>query len=120
MLLNSSQSISKDIDDMVRDLLLEDAAYDRQENRSAHREHLFRSVHIDFRDPKEEMLAISRNISPLGIGLITDAAVAEKRMALLTIEKLDGTRNRVLAESRWCRTYGKHWFISGWQFLSIR
>ncbi len=120
MLLNSSQSISRDIDEMVRSLLLEDAAYDRVENRSAHREHLFRSVRVEFRDPKEEMLAISRNISQLGIGLITDAPIAEQRVAMLTIEKLDGMQVKVLAESRWCRPYGKHWFISGWQFLSIR
>jgi hypothetical protein len=120
MLLSSSQSISRDIDDMVRSLLLEDAAFDRAENRSAHREHLFRSVKIEIRDPAKSMLAISRNISQLGIGLVTDELIAEKLMANLTIERLDGNLAKVLAESRWCRPYGKYWYISGWQFLSLR
>lgn len=120
MLCNSSQSISADIDHMVEALLREDSLYDREENRSAHREHLVRGVLIEMRDPSDQMYAFSRNVSVSGIGLITEDPISERRTAELTIERLDGNSVRVLAESRWCKAYGKNWYISGWQFLSLR
>ena len=118
-LLNTAQSISKDIDEMVEGLLREDSAYDRQENRSAHREHLVRGVRIEMRDPRKELFAFSRNVSVTGVGLITEETVPERCTAALTIERLDGTQCKVLAESRWCKPYGKNWFISGWQFIHL-
>ena len=105
---------------VVEGLLREDSLYDREENRSAHREHLVRGVLVEIRDPAKELYAFSRNVSVSGIGLITEESIPERRTAMLTIERLDGTSVKVLAESRWCKSYGKNWFISGWQFLNLR
>ena len=120
MLRSASPSVSDDIDYMVNGLLREDSDYDRTENRSSHREHLVRSVMIKLSNSTEELWSFSRNVSLAGIGLITDTPIPERRTADLSIERLDGTTAKVFAESRWCRPYGKHWHISGWQFMNLR
>ena len=120
MLRTSGPSVSGDLDQMVQSLLREDLDYNRTENRSAHREHLVRSVSIRSRDSEESVTGFSRNVSNSGIGIITGSPVHERTTATLTIECLDGREIKVLAECRWCKPYGKKWHISGWQFLSLR
>lgn len=119
MLRSAAQSISTDLDDLVEDLLRDDSDFDRTENRSAHREHLVLPLTVKLRDPDQELSAFSRNISQAGIGLITQDEVREDANAFLVIERLDGRESRVLARCRWCKSYGKSWYLSGWQFMSL-
>jgi hypothetical protein len=120
MMRTSGPTVSADLNHMVQGLLREDLDYNRTENRSAHREHLVRSVSIKSLDMEEPVTGFSRNISNSGIGIITGSKVHERTTATLTIECLDGREVKVLAECRWCKRYGKNWQISGWQFLSLR
>ena len=120
MLRTTSQSVSSDIDNAVQGLLREDLDYDRAENRTSHRDSLVRMVLIDRGSAHKPVEAFSRNISNAGIGVITTEMLPERCTATLQIERLDGTMVKILAECRWCKSYGKKWFISGWQFLNLR
>ena len=118
---NAGPPAKPDIQRAVDKLLKDDTNFDRNENRSAHRENLVRAVDIEIRDPQATISAFSRNISATGIGVITKESLVGNPVAVLTIaglgEKDDVT---ILAECRWCRAYGKEWFISGWQFINLK
>ena len=119
MLRTAQRAPSAEVQSIVEALLHEDSQYDRHENRSTHREHLVRAVAIEVRRPEPaEFTAFSRNISVAGVGLITDQEIVDNSVAVLAIEALDGRVQRIMAECRWCKTYGKNWFISGWQFMA--
>ncbi len=120
MLRTTGSSVSDDIDAMVEGLLREDRDYERTEHRAVNRQSLVLSVLITRGSSPEPIEAFSRNISRAGIGLITDELMPERSTATLTIQRLDGTSIKVLAECRWCKPYGKKWKISGWQFLNLR
>ncbi len=120
MLRTAGPSVSTDVDEMVELLLREELAYDRTENRSSHREHLVRAVRIQPDSAASPIWSFSRNISQTGIGLITQELVVDGITATLAIETLEGTMRRVLAQCKWSSPYGKNWYFSGWQFLSIR
>ena len=95
-----------EIEELVLALLREDSDYDNNENRSAHREHLVLSVLVHVRRPEElELPAFSRNISASGIGLITQDTIADRAIAALEIERLQGDTSTILSECRWCRPY---------------
>jgi hypothetical protein len=108
-----------DVEKAVRGLLDEDAFYDRNDNRSPHREHLVRPVGMLIRGSSEEILAFSRSVSTAGIALITKGEIAEGSTAILTVETLKGEPVKLLAQCRWCRPYGRNWRISGWAFVNI-
>ncbi len=119
MLRLSGTAPNMDVENCVRDLLEEDAFYDRTENRSSHREHLVRPVSLQIRGSQEQMIAFSRNVSAAGIGLITDKVIPERTVAVLIVESLKSGPVKFLAECRWCRSYGRNWKISGWQFINV-
>ena len=120
MLRTSAPPASPDLEQFVRDLLREDAEYDRHENRSMHREHLVRSVLVQLRTPHEQLISsFSRNISGHGIGLITVDPIPKGANAVLTIEGLRFPDTSVVSECRWSLAYGKNWHFSGWQFQMI-
>ncbi|TWT93762.1 PilZ domain-containing protein [Stieleria varia] len=118
MLRLSGTAPSRDVEDLIRELLEEDAYYDRTEHRSTHRETLVRPVQISIRGG-ETISAFSRNVSAAGMGLITNQVIAERAIGVLTIERIKGMPSRLLAECRWCRSYGGDWKISGWQFINV-
>jgi len=119
MLRLSGTAPNTEVENSVRDLLEEDAFYDRIENRSSHREHLVRPVHMQIRGSSHQVLGFSRNVSAAGIGLITDVAVPEGSIAVLSVESLKNGPVKFLAECRWCRSFGANWKISGWQFINV-
>ena len=119
MLRLSGTAPNLDVENAIRDLLDEDAFYDRIENRSSHREHLVRPVALQIRGSQSKIVAFSRNVSNAGIGLITDVEIPEKATAVLTVESLKNGPVKLLAQCRWCRAYGKNWRISGWQFINL-
>ena len=120
MLRTSGGPAKPDIQRAVEEMLRDDTQYDRAENRSAMREHLVRPVSIKFREIEEPISAFSRNISATGIGLITDQPVGEGKTAVLAIKQLRGPDVCILAECRWCKSYGENWHLSGWQFINLK
>ena len=121
MLRSIGTAPTPEVERIVSDLLKEDADYDRHENRSAHREHLVRAVTVAIRRPEElVVLGFTRNISMTGLGLITNEAIARSAVAVLEIEPLNDRSVKILSECRWCKPYGRNWFISGWQFMMAK
>jgi hypothetical protein len=120
MLRNSGPAAKPDIQKAVDRLLSEDVSFDRYDNRSAHRKHLVRAVEIELRESGEIIHAFSRNISGNGIGVITHEQLQTDTIAVLRIAALTGEDTHVLAECRWCKPCGEKWFISGWQFISLK
>ncbi len=139
MLRSSGPPPKPDIKRAIDDLLKEDARYDQSENRSAHRENLVRHLRIELRQSETSSLAaqeedphsddetnscsgFSRNISATGVGLISKIQIQEKAVAMLSIDKLGANSKplAILSECRWCRPYGDNWFLSGWQFISLK
>ena len=120
MLRDNGPATRPDIQRAVDRMLSEDANFDRYENRSAHRKNLVRAVEIELRETQEVMHAFSRNISGTGIGVITHEEFATDAIAVLSVASLDGEDTRILAECRWCKTLRKKWFLSGWQFISMK
>lgn len=119
MLRLTGTAPNMDVENAIRDLLEEDAFYDRTENRSSHREHLVRPVRLQIRGSQEELIAFSRNVSASGLGLITDRDMKEGAVAVLIVDTLKTATVKFLAECRWCRNFGPNWKISGWQFINI-
>ena len=119
MLRANAPGAKPDIQRAVDSILCEDSTYDRNDNRSAHRENLVRGVIIEMRDSKFVMQGFSRNVSGSGMGIITSQPVCENAFAVLSIASLAGEDTRILAECRWCKSYGKGWCLSGWQFVSM-
>jgi hypothetical protein len=106
---------------VVEDLLSASSKFDRYENRSAIREPLVLPVEIDFREGEEPLLGFSRNVSLTGIGLVMPEGCIEKKIALLTIERLHQKDSvKLLAECRWVKEYSQKWFYSGWQFINVK
>lgn len=138
MLRSSGPPPKPDIQRVIDEILKEDARYNQSENRSAHRENLVRHVSIELRqteqtsaskvgdsqadDKADSTSGFSRNVSATGIGLITKFQIDDKSVAVLSIERL-GPNSKpatILSECRWCRPYGNNWFLSGWQFISLK
>lgn len=121
MLRSSMPAASPELDQLVANMLREDADFDRHESRSMHREHLVRSVLIQLRQPHEKIItSFSRNISGHGIGLITQEPIPGRATAVLTVEGLRLQDTSIISECRWCLAYGANWHFSGWQFKVVR
>ncbi|MGB7343895.1 MAG: hypothetical protein WBD20_06765 [Pirellulaceae bacterium] len=121
MMRTSMPAASPELDQLVAELLKEESDFERHNGRSVHRETIVRSVAIEIRRPTEQTLtAFSRNISGLGVGLITQTKIPDGATALLKIEGLRTTPSPILSECRWCKAYGDNWFLSGWQFMMLK
>ncbi|QDT12373.1 hypothetical protein [Planctomycetes bacterium K23_9] len=121
MLRSSVPAATPELGQIVRDMLAEDAEYDRHENRSMHREHLVRSVLLQMRKPVQgTILAFSRNVSGHGIGLITQEPIPDRSEAVLVIEGIKRPDVAVISQCRWCLAYGSNWHFSGWQFQLVK
>lgn len=120
MLRTTGPPAKPDIQRAIEGLIKEDSNFDRLENRSAHRDSLVLPISIQMRESQETLSAFSRNVSATGIGVITQDPIDDKSVASLKIAKLDGEVLTVLAECRWSKPYGKSWYLSGWQFISLQ
>jgi len=66
---------------------------------------------------EERIASFSRDLSPVGIGVISDVTWQVGQIATLEIHSLMGRPVRVRCEVRWCEPYGEGWHLSGWHFL---
>ena len=61
----------------------------------------------------------SRNISPLGIGIVSKEPFTMGDVATIEIHRFHSSPSAILAECRWSDTFGSRWYFSGWSFLSV-
>jgi hypothetical protein len=102
-------------------LLKEHQACLLRERRAAERQAFCRPVKIicDRRDLPNH-IAFSRDVSPHGIGLIDRIDWSPGTTAHLVIHGLFGNDYSVSAVARWCESFGKDWYLTGWTFLAER
>ena len=120
MLRNQSQhAFCPDIERLVKEIVRDDARYVLTEMRSMHRENLVVPVTLIFSDGTRHN-TFSRNISPVGVCLIGREPIPENQIVDLEIYRLNGKPDRVSADVRWCKPFGKEYFMSGWKFLQLK
>ena len=60
----------------------------------------------------------SRDISTIGIGVISQIDWPDNTMAQMSIKTICGKKTvAVNAEARWTEPYGDGWFVTGWKFI---
>lgn len=120
MMKNQSQNAScPEIERLIKEIVRDDARYVLTEMRSMHRENLVVPVTLIFKDGARQN-AFSRNISAVGVCLIGKEPIAENQVVDLEIYRLNGKPDRVSADVRWCKPFGKEYYMSGWKFLQVR
>ena len=120
MLRDSHAAANPIVERFVKQLTAEECRHNSRERRSAHREPFFRPTIITMRDDKDFVVrAFTRNISSMGVGIVSDLKFTEGRMAYLKIHSLEQKPMKFLAECRWSHNFGEGWFTSGWNFLNI-
>ncbi|MEQ1904543.1 MAG: PilZ domain-containing protein [Pirellulaceae bacterium] len=119
MLSDSQRAPSPEIELIVSKIEAENVRYNSNERRSAHRTPLARPVTVHCAQTGEAISVFSQNISGSGISLVSQKEFKEGQMAVLQIHSLEGTHYNLLSVCRWCRSYGKGWFISGWMFQAV-
>ncbi len=87
------------------------------ERRTEPRHPFVRPVKIHF--PHGPTLAgFSKDISAQGIGIVCDFNIETGSLATLEIHSVHGGPAILRSEVRWCDSYGKGWFLTGWKFIS--
>jgi hypothetical protein len=119
MLRDSITASSPHLEASVKQLMLEDSEFDQSERRTVHREFLVRPVLLELRENNQTIEAFSRNISFMGISLITRSPVLPHSIAKLKIYRLNTEPSLFLAECRWTGPFGGEWNLSGWNFLNV-
>jgi hypothetical protein len=108
------------ITQIIESLRKEEQAGAVSERRAAQRFPFVRPVQIKLgRGQEPEIEATSRDLSDLGIGLIHDVEVEVGRMGVLTIHRQNGSPLVLRADCRWCQTFCRSWFMSGWRFSAV-
>ncbi|MCA9033860.1 MAG: PilZ domain-containing protein [Planctomycetaceae bacterium] len=64
------------------------------------------------------MTAFAKDISILGIGIVSPMEFSTGSQAVLRIHSVNGTPVFLRSEARWSDAFGKGWFNVGWKFIS--
>ena len=90
-----------------------------RERRAVDRKPFARPVTIESgKSPDEIHEAFARDISPLGIGIISRVNWRERTRACLSIHTVvRNEQTRLLAEAKWTKPFGKGWYLTGWHFI---
>mgnify|MGYP002632647303 CR=1 FL=1 len=98
-------------------LLMEIQRAKRRERRTEPRHPFTRPVYIHIqREPG--VLAIAKDMSKQGIGIITDLKLKVGTVAVLKIHSTTHTPVHLKCELRWSDEFGKDWYLTGWKFIS--
>jgi hypothetical protein len=90
-----------------------------EERRAELRQPFFRPVTLQLADdPSRKFSAFSRDLSPMGIGLLHDMPL-EPTMTIVTIPLERDQPLRLRALIKWCRPCGQGWYLSGGQFVKV-
>ncbi len=115
---HSLSPVSAEIELAIKQILRDDAVYTLTEMRSRHRENLVVPVTICFSESHTED-GFTRNISEAGVCIISANPMEENTLANLELYRLHGAKQSITSEIRWCRPFGKEYFMSGWKFMKI-
>jgi hypothetical protein len=120
MLRASTQAASAELQRLVEQILDEETRARIIERRDAARQAITRPVVIEPRDePGRGINALARNISEMGIGVISAEPLRPNTLARIVITRSEGAPSIVLAECRWCESFQNGWYVSGWNFVSV-
>lgn len=99
----------------IHELVVEAHQDVRKDRRSETRYPFFRQItmHVPGATPT---VAFSREISPVGIGLLHNVQLTPGEVEL-TIPSRKGYSIRVRTKVLWCQPCGEGWYISGGQFV---
>lgn len=87
------------------------------ERRTEPRHSFVRPVSI-YQGDKPGLSCFSKDISNLGIGIITPQEFDVGIHAVLRIHSVSSYPVFVRSEVRWCDRFGKGWFLTGWKFIA--
>jgi hypothetical protein len=119
MLRNSTVAGCPHIEVSVKELLIEDAIFDQSERRTIHREYLVRPVLLELRDSDHKIEGFTRNISYLGVSIVTRIPILPQTIAKILVYRLNTSPGLFLAECRWTSPFGEDWNVTGWNFLNV-
>ncbi len=120
MLRQSIQAATPELKEFVENLINEESRLRFKDRRSVGREPLTKAVTIELRDQQSRSLpAITRDISGIGIGLVSNEPVEPYITARILIDRIKGRPSSIIAECRWCEECSNGWYMSGWHFVSI-
>ena len=118
-MLNTQTSYNcPNIERLIREIEADDDRYDR-ELRSANRKRIVLPLEIRSMNGKATVKAFSRNLSSAGICLIADRQFQRQTLAKITLFRINRSATALIAESKWCQSFGRDYWISGWQFLQM-
>ena len=111
------QSVQQQVIHLISRIQCEEIRRAREE-REINRQNITVPVTIRPFDGEKEIDAISRDISSLGIGLLASQPVAVEQVAELELE-LDTTTSKLVGTCRYCKPFGKGYYITGWRFENV-
>ncbi len=119
MLNDSLSAVCPELEVSVKQLLIEDALFEQNERRTVHREFLVRPALLELRDSQKTFEGFTRNISYLGVSVVTKQPILPKAVAKIQIYRLNSVPSVFLAECRWTSPFGDDWNVTGWNFLNV-
>lgn len=100
----------------VEQLLKENQVQILRERRLADRVPFVRPVVVHPSRGSETFHGFTRDISSLGVGIISPVPWEPPSIVSLDIHSLHGRDVKLKAESRWCDEYGDGWYLVGFIF----
>lgn len=119
MLKDSLSAVCPELEVSVKQLLIEDALFEQNERRTVHREFLVRPALLELRDCQKTFEGFTRNISYLGVSVVTRQPILPQAIAKIQIYRLNSAPSIFLAECRWTSPFGDDWNVTGWNFLNV-
>lgn len=100
----------------VEQLLKENQVQLLRERRLADRVPFVRPVVIHPSRGSARLHGFTRDISSVGVGVISPVPWEPPSIVLLDIHSCNGRDVKLKAESRWCDDYGEGWYLVGFVF----
>jgi hypothetical protein len=120
MLDDLPKARTADLERVFHSLCEEEELRRQDDRRAAARIPFVRPLRVIPRGSQGEVIeGFSRNISPLGLGVVSRDAFKLGDVARIEIHRFGQSPAVILAECRWCDRFGHNWNFSGWCFLSL-
>lgn len=87
-----------------------------REQRETNRQNIALPTIIRYVDDNRVVNAVSRDISLVGIGLITTGPIESDAICELELQLTSSTRT-IVAQCIWCNSFGIGFHLSGWKFV---
>jgi hypothetical protein len=101
---------------VIDQLIKENQSQMLRERRNADRTHFVRPVVIQAIRGTDVFQGFTRDISSIGIGVISPVVWEPPAIVALQVHSLRGRALSMTAETRWCEEYGEGWYLVGFAF----